>query len=49
MMLFGIVGTWSGKYILDWMPEKVFRNGVNLMLTIVALRLLYEASTETAG
>lgn len=49
MILFGIFGTLSGKFILDWMPEKVFRNGFNLMLTILALRLLYEAGTEIAG
>ena len=49
MVLFGIVGTWSGKFILNWMAESVFRRGFNLVLTVLALRLLYEAGTEVVG
>lgn len=49
MILFGIVGTWSGRFILDWMPEKVFRTGFNIVLTALALRLLYGAAIEVAG
>ena len=45
MILFGIVGTWSGRYLLNWMPEKVFRAGFNLVLTVLALRLLWSAAT----
>lgn len=44
MILFGIVGTWSGRFILNWMPEKVFRAGFNAVLTLLALRLLYSAA-----
>lgn len=49
MILLGVVGTWSGKFILNWMPENVFRNGFNLVLTVLALRLLYEAAIEVIG
>jgi len=49
MILFGIVGTWSGRFILHWMPEKVFRTGFNLVLTALALRLLYAAAVEIAA
>jgi uncharacterized membrane protein YfcA len=49
MILFGIVGTWSGKLILNWMDESAFRWGFNLVLTLLALRLLYEAAVEVAA
>jgi uncharacterized membrane protein YfcA len=49
MILFGIVGTWSGKFILNWMDESAFRWGFNLVLTLLALRLLYEAAVEVAA
>ena len=42
MILFGIIGTWTGKTILIWMPEKVFAKAFNFVLTIFALRLLFE-------
>ena len=42
MILFGIIGTWAGKTILMWMPEKVFARAFNIVLTILALRLLFE-------
>lgn len=45
MIVFGIVGTWSGKFILVWMNEKIFRWGFNLVLTVLALRLLFESAT----
>ena len=47
MILFGIVGTWSGKTILLWMPEQIFRKAFNIVLTIFALRLLYESLVNT--
>lgn len=42
MLLLGVIGTWVGKVILVWMPEKVFSLGFNFVLTILALRLLFE-------
>ena len=44
-----MVGTWSGKFILDWMAENVFRWGFNLVLTVLAIRLLFEAGLEIAA
>ena len=46
MVIFGIAGTWSGKFILNWMAENVFRRCFNLVLTVLALRLLLEAGLE---
>lgn len=43
MIVFGILGTWSGKNILAWMPERAFRIAFNFVLTLLALRLIYEA------
>tara|TARA_B100001750_G_C14874273_1_gene287228 strand:+ start:189 stop:422 length:234 start_codon:yes stop_codon:yes gene_type:complete len=44
MIVFGIMGTWSGKNILTWMPEKAFKIAFNTVLTILAIRLLWEAT-----
>ena len=42
MIIFGMIGTWIGKYILNWMPEKSFSFGFNLILVILAIGLIYE-------
>tara|TARA_Y100001934_G_C12241237_1_gene720404 strand:- start:448 stop:1221 length:774 start_codon:yes stop_codon:yes gene_type:complete len=49
MILLGLLGTWSGKFVLDWMSEHVFRWGFNLVLTVLAVRLLIEAGLEVAA
>ena len=41
MVLFGILGTWLGKYILSWMHERIFGFGFNLILVILAIKLIY--------
>ena len=46
MILLSILGSWSGKTILTWMPEKVFRIAFNTVLALLATRLLYEALTH---
>ena len=43
MLVFTVLGSWSGKTILMWMPEKVFRKAFNVVLTLLALNLLYVA------
>tara|TARA_B100001750_G_C15462716_1_gene575269 strand:+ start:879 stop:1205 length:327 start_codon:yes stop_codon:yes gene_type:complete len=43
MIILGIIGTWSGKAILTWMPEKRFQMAFNTVLTTLALKLLYDA------
>ena len=40
---FGMIGTWVGRKVLDKLPEKVFRIGLNVILTLLACRLLYAA------
>ena len=47
MIITGVVGTWCGKTILTWMPEKTFRLAFNTVLTLLALRLLYESVSAT--
>ena len=42
MIIFGIIGTWVGKNILISIPEKLFGNIFNLILTILAVKLLFE-------
>ena len=44
MIILGIMGTWSGKIILTWMPEKRFQIAFNTVLTTLALKLLYDAA-----
>ena len=40
---FGVCGTIVGKRVLDKLPEKVFRIGLQTILTLLAARLLYAA------
>ncbi len=46
---FGFLGTWIGGKVLTKLPEKVFRNGLRLVLTILALRLFYDAYAAYPG
>lgn len=43
LLLFGFLGTWSGKKLLLRLPEKFFRIGLKTILTLIAIRLLYGA------
>jgi uncharacterized membrane protein YfcA len=45
LLLFGMLGTLTGRQILNRLPEKVFRVGLQTILTLLALKLLYEAAT----
>ena len=45
LLLFGALGTYAGRAVLDRLPEKVFRVGLQTILTLLALRLLYAAAT----
>lgn len=42
----GIVATWLGRMALDHMPERLFRTVFRVILTLLALRLLYVAARE---
>jgi len=45
LLAFGFAGTWTGRHILNRLPEKAFRVGLKTILTLLALRLLYGAFT----
>lgn len=49
LLAFGACGTWVGRAVLDRLPEKVFRVGLQTVLTVLALRLLYAAATAVWG
>lgn len=41
LIVVGLAGTWVGTRVLHKLPEKSFRTGLNLMLTIMALYLIF--------
>lgn len=42
----GIAATWVGRMTLDRMPERLFRTVFRIILTLLAIRLLYIAAKE---
>jgi uncharacterized membrane protein YfcA len=40
------IGTWVGKLLVDKIPEKQFRLGFRILITVIALRLLYSGLAE---
>ena len=42
----GIAATWVGRMTLDRMPERLFRTVFRIILTLLAIRLLYVAAKE---
>ncbi|MCH9053596.1 MAG: sulfite exporter TauE/SafE family protein [Proteobacteria bacterium] len=46
LFVFGFVGTFVGKLVLNRLPEKMFRTGLKVILTMLALRLLYGAANS---
>ncbi len=43
LIVCGYAGTWCGKHVLVHIPEKFFRTGLKIILTLLAFRLLYDA------
>ncbi len=43
MISFGFAGTYTGQIVLHRLPEKVFRTGLKIILTLLAVRLFYTA------
>ena len=43
MIILGILGTWSGKVLLTWMPETLFRRAFNVTLGLLATNLIIQA------
>jgi len=44
LLLFGFGGTYTGKILLMRLPERIFRIGLKIVLTVIALRLLVAAA-----
>ena len=44
MIATSFVGTWLGKLVLDWIPERLFRIAFQIILTGLALRLIWIAA-----
>ncbi len=45
----GFAGTWCGRLVLDRLPERVFRVGLKTIITVLSLKLLYDAARATFG
>lgn len=46
LLVFGFAGTAAGKLVLNRLPESMFRTGLKIILTMLALRLLYGAASS---
>ena len=49
LILFGFVGSYAGRMVLNRLPEKVFRHALKAILTVLSLRLIYTAVFGGAG
>jgi len=49
LISFGFIGTWCGKHLLMHLPEKIFRTGLKVILTLLAGRLAYGAIRSYSG
>ena len=45
----GFAGTYTGRHLLNRLPERAFRIGLKAILTAIALRLLYGAASGYLG
>ncbi len=48
MIASGVLGTWLGLKLLHRIPAEQFRTGFKIIVTLLALRLLWQAMTVTA-
>jgi uncharacterized membrane protein YfcA len=48
MILTGILGTWIGSRVLNHIPEKIFRISLQILLTCLALRLIWIGLSKMA-
>jgi uncharacterized protein len=49
MIAFGFAGTWIGLHLLKNIQNEAFRTIFNIVLTLLALRLLWQAAQSFAG
>ncbi len=47
MVAFGLAGTWLGLHVLKRISNRRFNQVFNLLLTALALRLLWQAATAS--
>jgi len=45
-LVFGFAGTWTGRHVLNRLSERIFRIGLQIILTILAARLIYTAAVS---
>jgi uncharacterized membrane protein YfcA len=48
MTVAGVLGTWAGGRVLMRLPERAFRIALNVLLTLIALRLVWEGASGLA-
>lgn len=46
MIIGGFIGTFSGRAILQRMPSKYFQTGITIILTLMAVKMLYSAANS---
>lgn len=49
MLVLGFAGTWTGRHVLNRLPERTFRIGLQIILTLLSIRLLYAAAESLLG
>ena len=45
LIAFGFIGTFIGKHALNRLPERVFRIAMRAIVTVIAFRLLFDATS----
>lgn len=46
MLTAGLLGTWAGARVLDYLNEQLFARGFNMIMTLLALYLLYQSLSQ---
>jgi uncharacterized membrane protein YfcA len=49
LLAFGLLGTYVGRMVLNRLPERIFRIGLRMVLTLLSCRLLYDAARAYQG
>ena len=49
LLVFGFLGTFVGGRLLARLPENVFRMGLRIILTVLAVRLFYDSAMAYPG
>ena len=49
LLAFGLFGTYIGRMVLNRLPERIFRHGLRMILTLLSIWLLYDAFRAYPG